>query len=281
MEIVRRVHNMKEIVRRERTGGRKIGFVPTMGYLHEGHMSLVRRTKEVADIVVVSVFVNPAQFEPSEDLDRYPRDLTRDADLCVAEGVDYVFAPEPEEMYPRGSCTFVEVAGLSSVLEGETRPAHFRGVTTVVLKLLEVVHPHVAAFGQKDAQQVVVVQRMVRDLLLDVEIMVLPIVRDDDGVAVSSRNVYLSTEERLAAGAIPRALRAAERAVAEGERGADALVRLTREMLEAEPLLRVDYVVLVDKSLAPVETEIEGELLLLVAVYAGDTRLIDNTTLRA
>ncbi len=279
MELVRRVHQMQEIARRERTKGNKIGFVPTMGYLHDGHLSLIRRVKDVADVTVVSVFVNPTQFAPHEDFARYPRDLARDADLCVAEGVDYLFAPETSEMYPRGACTYVEVEGLSRLLEGASRPGHFRGVATVVLKLFEIVKPHVAAFGQKDAQQAIIVQRMVRDLMLDVEILVLPTVRDEDGVALSSRNVYLSPEERRAARAIPRALEEAGRRVAQGERDAEALVARVREVLEGEPLLRVDYVALVDMTLQPVR-EMKGEMLLALAVYAGRTRLIDNAILR-
>jgi len=280
MEIVRRVHNMKETARKAREKGRKIGFVPTMGYLHEGHLSLVRRVKEVSDLVVVSVFVNPAQFGPTEDFDRYPRDLTQDADLCVTEGVDYLFAPEGDEIYPRGSCTFVEVSDFSSMLEGVSRPGHFRGVSTVVLKLLEIVKPHVAAFGQKDAQQTIVIRRMVRDLMLDVEVLVLPIVRDKDGVALSSRNVNLTEEERRAARAIPTALREAEKRVADGERDPQAVIGTAREILETEAILRIDYVSLVDmETLLSVE-EVAGEMLLAIAVRAGATRLIDNTILR-
>jgi pantoate--beta-alanine ligase len=242
MDIVRRVYAIREITREARARGRKIGFVPTMGYLHDGHLSLVRRARELSDIVIVSIFVNPTQFSPDEDFDRYPRDLTRDTDLCIAEGVDYIFAPEGEEIYPDGACTFVEVEGLSGVLEGESRPTHFRGVTTVVMKLLEIVNPNVAAFGQKDAQQSIIIQRMVRDLMMDVEVHIVPTVRDEDGVALSSRNAYLSPEQRRAARAIPQALRAAEKAVEDGERNADDLVSAVQEILAAESLLKVDYV---------------------------------------
>jgi pantoate--beta-alanine ligase len=280
MELVRQAARMKEICRRARAEGRRIGFVPTMGFLHEGHLSLVRRIRQVSDVAVVSVFVNPTQFGPGEDFDRYPRDLARDADLLIREGVDYLFAPEVEEMYPPGACTFVEVERLGSILEGASRPGHFRGVATVVLKLFEVVRPDVAAFGQKDAQQAILVQRMVRDLLLDVEILVLPTVRDEDGVALSSRNVYLSPEERRAARAIPRCLDAAQRAVASGERDPAKVVRAAREVLEEEPSLKVDYVALVGTAeLEPVE-RVEGEVLLAVAVWVGRTRLIDNVVLR-
>lgn len=280
MEIVRKVHAMKELVRRSRAAGRRIGFVPTMGYLHEGHMSLVRRVKAECDLVVLSIFVNPTQFAPNEDYTRYPRDLARDSDLCIREGVDVIFAPDAGEIYPEGATTFVEVSGLSSRLEGASRPGHFRGVATVVLKLLQAVAPHVAAFGQKDAQQAIVLQRMTRDLLLDVEILVLPIVRDEDGVALSSRNVFLSPTERGAARGIPLGLEAAERAVAAGERDPAKVVAATRAVLDAEPLLRVDYVELVDTSTLQPAVRLEGELLLAVAVFSGKTRLIDNTILR-
>jgi len=280
MEIVRRANSMKEISRQARASGKKIGFVPTMGALHEGHLALIRRVKAASDVVVVSVFVNPTQFGPGEDFDRYPRDLARDADKCIAEGVDWLFAPEAEEVYPPGACTFVEVADLSARLEGASRPGHFRGVTTVVLKLLETVRPQTVAFGQKDAQQAIIVQRMVRDLMLDVEVLVLPTVRDKDKLALSSRNVNLSREERLAAAAVPRALAAAEEAIASGERDPEAVAQRVRTVLESEPLLRVDYVALVDTTrLQPVPT-VEGEVLLAVAVWAGRTRLIDNSILR-
>ena len=280
MDIVRRVRAMQEMSQRERARGRSIGLVPTMGFLHEGHLSLIRRARELADVVVVSIFVNPTQFGPNEGFDRYPRNLARDTDLCIAEGVDYLFAPETDEMYPEGDGTFVEVAGLSTMLEGQSRPNHFRGVTTVVLKLFEIVKPTLAAFGQKDAQQAVTVQRMVRDLMLDVEILVLPIVRDDDGIALSSRNRYLDLEQRSAARAISRALEAARHVVAEGQRKTEEVVAAAREVLEAEPLLKVDYVELVDARQLRHREEVEGEMLLLLAVFAGETRLIDNTAIR-
>jgi len=279
VEIVRRVQAMREVSNQARGRKLKIGFVPTMGFLHEGHLRLVRRVKELADVVVVSIFVNPAQFGPGEDFEAYPRDLARDADLCVAEGVDYVFAPEAREIYPPGSSTHVEVAGLSDVLEGASRPGHFRGVATVVLKLCEVVRPDLAAFGQKDAQQAVIVRRMVQDLLLNVEILVLPIVRDDNGVALSSRNKYLSPPEYEAATAIPRALEAARHVVAEGQTAAEEVLLAAREVIEAEELLTVDYLELVDpRSLEPVSV-VDGERLLLLAVRCGSTRLLDNELL--
>jgi pantoate--beta-alanine ligase len=281
MEIIRRVHGMREATRRARGAGRRIGFVPTMGALHDGHASLVRAVGERTDLTVVSVFVNPTQFGPAEDFTRYPRDLTRDADLCIGLGVDYLFAPENEEIYPPGASTFVEVKGLSDCLEGASRPGHFRGVATVVLKLLEIVGPHVAAFGQKDAQQAIVLRRMVRDLHVDVEFLVCPTVRDVDGLALSSRNAYLSPDERRAAMAIPRALDAAARAIASGERDPARVVEAARLVLEAEPLLEIDYVDLARTSDLVPAAAVEGEMLLAVAVRAGKTRLIDNVVLRA
>jgi len=279
VEIVRRVQAMREVSSQARGRKLKIGFVPTMGFLHEGHLGLIRRVKELADVVVVSIFVNPTQFGPGEDLESYPRDLTRDADLCVAEGVDYLFAPEAREIYPEGSSTYVEVGGLSDILEGKSRPGHFRGVATVVLKLFEVVRPNVAAFGQKDAQQALIVRRMVEDLLLNVEILVLPIARDEHGIALSSRNSYLSAQEYEAAKAIPRAREAARHVVAEGQTVTDEVLLAAREVLEAEELLQVDYLELVNpRSLEPVSV-VEGETLLLLAVRCGSTRLLDNELL--
>jgi len=279
VEIVRRVNSMKEVCRQGRANRRSIGFVPTMGSLHDGHLSLIRQVKQRTDIVVVSVFVNPAQFESDEDLDRYPRDLSQDVDLCVAEGVDHVFAPPPEQIYPPGSTTFVEVAGLSDVLEGASRPGHFRGVTTVVLKLLEIVRPTVAAFGQKDAQQSIVIRRMVRDLMLDVEILVLPTIRDEDGLAMSSRNARLSPEERQAALAIPRALEAAQLALAQGKPSADRVLAAAREVLESQECLELDYLELVDPDSLEAVGEVAGECLLLVAARTGRIRLLDNAML--
>ena len=281
METVRTVAAMRRACAGARAAGKVVGFVPTMGYLHEGHMTLVRRVRERADVVAVSIFVNPTQFGPTEDLARYPRDLARDSAMLEAEGVDLLFAPEAAEIYPPGARTFVEVEGLSDRLEGQSRPGHFRGVATVVTKLFEIVRPHVAAFGQKDAQQALVVRRMARDLLLDVEILVVPTVRDEDGVALSSRNVYLSTDERRAARAIPRALEEARRTLERGERDAERILAAARGALSAERILRIDYLALVDaETLEPVGRA-EGEMLLAVAVFAGKTRLIDNALLAA
>lgn len=280
MEIVRRIHALREVSRRARGSGKRIGLVPTMGALHEGHLSLVRRARELSDLTVVSIYVNPTQFGPKDDFEKYPRDLARDADLAIAAGVDYLFAPENHEMYPEGARTFVEVEGLSMRLEGRSRPGHFRGVTTVVLKLFELVSPQVAAFGQKDAQQAIVLKRMVRDLLLDVNVVVCATVRDQDGLAFSSRNAYLAAEERRAAAAIPKALSAAEKAWSSGIRDTETIVQAARAVLQAEPLLRIDYLELVDTvELLPLQGG-EREALLAAAVFAGATRLIDNVVLR-
>jgi pantoate--beta-alanine ligase len=280
MEIVRRVHSMREIAGRARARGLKVGLVPTMGSLHEGHLSLIRRVDELADVVVVSVFVNPTQFGPGEDYDRYPRDLARDADFCVAEGVDYLFAPEVTEIYPPGPRTHVEVEQLSDWLEGASRPGHFRGVATVVLKLFNIVQPTIAAFGQKDAQQAVILRRVVEDLMLNVELLVLPIVRDEGGLALSSRNARLSDAEQETALAIPRALQAAEKLVAKGETKSEAILAVARELIEAESSLAIDYLELVATgTLAPIQT-LDTEGLLLVAVHCGKIRLLDNAILR-
>jgi len=279
MEIVRRIHSMKQISRQARVRGLKVGFVPTMGSLHEGHLSLIRAIKDHCDVVVVSIFVNPAQFGPDEDFERYPRDLMRDADMCIAEGVEYLFTPEVHEIYPEGPETWVEVSDLSYRLEGASRPGHFRGVATVVLKLFNVVQPDLAAFGQKDAQQLAVIRRMVKDLLLDVELLEVPIARDEDRVALSSRNVYLTPEQRVAAAAIPRALDAARETVAAGRRSAEDVLQAVNAVIGAEPLLRVDYVAVVDReTFLPRETAEEGSLLVL-AVFAGEIRLLDNVAL--
>ena len=280
MDIIRRVHSMRELMRRERTHSRKVGFVPTMGSLHEGHLSLVRRMREVADTVVVSIFVNPAQFNSVDDYSEYPRDLTADVDLLMSEGVDYVFTPEAQELYPEGDRTIVEVRGLGDILEGKSRPGHFRGVTTVVLKLLQTIQPTIVAFGRKDYQQSIIVKRMVRDLLLDTEVSVLPIVRDEDGLALSSRNRHLSTAEREAARRIPLALVRAREIFAAGGRRPEELIVAARECLEEDSNLEVDYVEVVDaESLEPI-VEIVQDAVLLVSACAGKTRLLDNEWFR-
>jgi len=258
-----------------------VGFVPTMGYLHEGHLSLVRRARAECASVVVSIFVNPAQFGPSEDLDAYPRDLTRDLSLLNAEGVDLVWTPSAEVMYPPGYQTWVSVEEAARPLEGERRPGHFRGVATIVAKLFNAVQPQRAYFGQKDAQQAVVIRRMVRDLHFPLQVVVCPIVREPDGLAMSSRNVYLSPQERQAAQVLYRALRAAEAAFRAGERDAGRLRALMAETIDAQPLARRQYVSCADPDTLQ---ELNGEVrraLLSMAVYVGTTRLIDNLLLAA
>ena len=257
---------------------RPVGLVPTMGYLHEGHLSLVRQARTENETVVVSLFVNPAQFGPGEDLDAYPRDEERDRRLAEAEGADILFAPAREEVYPAGFSTIVEVAGVSEPLEGEQRPGHFTGVATVVTKLFNMVGPDAAYFGQKDAQQALVIRKLVRDLDYPVRIVVCPTVREPSGLALSSRNAYLSDEEREQAAAISEALRAAEAAVAAGITDADDVLRTAHSALAAAGL-EPEYLELRDtKNLQPVE-RVNGSTLLAVAARVGKARLIDNTTL--
>ncbi len=281
MKVVTSVAGMKALARRWRKDGRTIGLVPTMGYLHEGHLSLVRESKKRADVTVVSIFVNPTQFGPNEDFKKYPRDLAKDSAYLEKGGVDCLFRPDAAEIYPPGYRTYVRVEGLEDRLCGRSRPGHFRGVATVVLKLFDIVGPDLAFFGAKDAQQVLIIRRMAADLNLDVEVVTCPLVREADGLALSSRNAYLSAEERTAALSLSTGLRWAEKAVRAGERDAGRLVAGIRSVLEAEPLARVDYVEAVDpETLEPV-AEVRGEVLIALAAYFGTTRLIDNTRVRA
>jgi pantoate--beta-alanine ligase len=256
-----------------------VGLVPTMGFLHEGHISLVQRARSECASVVVSIFVNPTQFGPSEDLEKYPRDLPRDLALLEAAGTDLVWMPTPEIMYPSGYQTWVEVAGLTKGLEGEARPGHFRGVTTIVAKLFNAVGPDRAYFGQKDAQQAAVVRRMARDLNFPLDVIVCPTVREADGLAMSSRNTYLNPEERQAATVLFRALSAAKTAHDSGERQAERLRRIMRDMINAEPLARLQYVSCADYDTLEELQQVTGKTLLSMAVYIGKTRLIDNFVL--
>jgi len=288
MEILRTVEELRKWSRkvRRRAGAHAsgvVGLVPTMGALHAGHASLIRAAAQSCSHVAVSIFVNPVQFGPNEDYERYPRTFVADCELASAAGAEAVFAPSVEEMYPEGSATFVEVEGLSNRLDGASRPGHFRGVSTVVTKLLIAAEPDKAFFGQKDAAQVAVLRRMVRDLRLGAEIVVCPIVREADGLALSSRNAYLSEEERKQALTLSRAVRRVEALVKHGERSAEALIAAARVTFAAEPAnpdpVRVDYIELVDWStLQPVETAAPGTLF-AVAAWVGETRLIDNTVL--
>jgi pantoate--beta-alanine ligase len=273
------IAEMKAAVRRQKAEGRTIGFVPTMGFLHEGHLSLVRKSREGAGVTVVSIFVNPLQFGPKEDLEEYPRDIERDARLLEREGVDFLFLPEARGMYPEGYQTTVEVARLQKNLCGGSRPGHFKGVATVVLKLFHIVQPDVAFFGQKDAQQAIILERMVEDLNLDVKIRIMPIVREADGLAMSSRNAYLSPEDRRAAVVLSGALAEAGRMFDQGELRADAIIGRVRGLIEKEPRARIDYVEIVGRGdLARLDT-VDRDALVALAVYFGRTRLIDNTIL--
>jgi len=281
MEIINRRQRMSSVARKiRRDQDRSIGLVPTMGALHEGHLSLVREARRMCDVVVVSVFVNPTQFGPSEDFEHYPRDLTKDTALLTDYSVDYIFAPPLEEIYPRDFSTYVNVGGLSKLLEGETRPGHFRGVATVVSILFNTIRPDFAFFGQKDAQQAVIIKRLVRDLAFDTEIVVLPTVREDSGLAISSRNLYLDAEEQEAASVIHRALKQAKEGYKKGEHHAGRLADIVRKTIETEPRVRLDYISIVDaETLEKLDRLDERPILAAVAAYVGKTRLIDNIVL--
>ncbi len=271
------MQSLAESLRRQ---GKTIGFVPTMGFLHEGHLSLMRRTRQECDAVVVSIFVNPTQFGPQEDFDRYPRDEQGDRNKCESAGVDIIFMPSAVEMYPEKPVVFVVVEGISDILEGAVRPGHFRGVATVVAKLFNTVKPHKAFFGQKDYQQCAVIKRMVKGLDMDVEVVVMPTVREKDGLAMSSRNSYLGADERRAAAAIHRALSAAEQLVIAGVKEPGKLENKMRAILHEERGISIDYIEVADpESLAPLEVVREG-IVILVAVRLGRTRLIDNLLIR-
>ena len=256
-----------------------VGLVPTMGFLHEGHLSLIRRAKEECDHVIISIFVNPTQFGPKEDLSKYPRDLDRDLKLIEPLGTDLVWMPTPEIMYPKGYQTWVEVEAITSPLEGAMRPGHFKGVTTVVAKLFNGVQPHKAYFGQKDAQQAAVIRRMTLDLNFPIEIVVCPIMREADGLAMSSRNVYLDPEQRKAATVLFRSLSAAKELFDGGERSAEKVRGKMKEVLASEPLAELQYVSCADYDTLEELDEIKGKALLSMAVYIGKTRLIDNFVL--
>lgn len=276
MNIVKTISEVRNEVKNWKKQGLSVGLVPTMGYLHEGHKSLIERACKENDNVVVSVFVNPTQFGPGEDLATYPRDIQRDAALCEDAGAALIFNPEPEEMYFDDFHTYVTMESLSEELCGKTRPIHFRGVCTVVSKLFHIVTPDRAYFGQKDAQQLAIIKRMVRDLNFDIEIVGCPIVREADGLAKSSRNTYLNPEERKAALVLSRAVRLGQEMIQKGERNADVIVEKMKQLIEEEPLAKIDYVQAVDAiSIQPV-AEIKGTVLVAMAVYIGKTRLIDN-----
>lgn len=276
MKIVETIQEVREQIKEWKKQGLSVGLVPTMGYLHEGHRSLMEAARKENDKVVVSIFVNPMQFGPTEDLAEYPRDLEHDAALCEGVGVDLIFHPEPEEMYMDDFCSFVDMTGLTEGLCGKTRPIHFRGVCTVVTKLFNIVTPDKAYFGQKDGQQLAVIRRMVRDLNMDIQIVGCPIVREEDGLAKSSRNTYLSAEERRAALILSKTIALGEE-LAKTEKDAQKVVAAMKENIETEPMAKIDYVEAVDALSMELVDTLNGECMIAMAVYIGKTRLIDNT----
>ncbi|MGA2345196.1 MAG: pantoate--beta-alanine ligase [Candidatus Sulfotelmatobacter sp.] len=281
MKICRTIDEMRNASRAARRAGGRLGFVPTMGALHEGHLSLVQAARAASDVVAASIFVNPTQFGPNEDLVKYPRSFERDCELLEREGVELLFAPAVEEMYPAGAVTWVTVEGLSDKLDGRSRPGHFRGVTTVVAKLFHVVEPDAAFFGQKDAAQVAIIRRMVRDLNLAVELVVCPIVREADGLAMSSRNAYLDAEQRKRALVLHRSLMRVQQLAGAGERSAARLLAAGRDEIASESSVRLDYFEIVDAETLDRVEEVSGGALVAVAAYVGSTRLIDNVVLGA
>lgn len=276
IQIATTVNEVREQVKAWKKEGLSVALVPTMGYLHEGHQSLIKRAVEENDRVVVSIFVNPMQFGPTEDLDSYPRDLEKDSALCEATGANLIFHPEPEEMYTDGFCSYVDMSVLTEELCGLSRPVHFRGVCTVVSKLFHIVTPDRAYFGQKDAQQLAVIKRMVLDLNMDIEVIGCPIVREADGLAKSSRNTYLSAEERKAALILSKTIKLGEKMVADGEKDAATILDTMKKNIETEPLAKIDYVKIVDALTMQQIPTIDRPILCAMAVYIGKTRLIDN-----
>jgi pantoate--beta-alanine ligase len=279
MKVLRTIEETRKASRAAGSRGARVGLVPTMGALHEGHLSLIRAAKAQSDVIAASIFVNPTQFGPNEDFTRYPRDLDRDLALLEREGVDFIFVPSVEEMYPQPSNTWVTVEGLSERLCGKSRPGHFRGVATVVAKLFNVVSPHLAFFGQKDAAQVAIIRRMVRDLNLQVQIEVCPIVREPDGLALSSRNAYLDAQQRKDALVLFRALSRVQELFEKGERGFAALIGAAKAEFQPIPAVRLDYFEIVDPDDLTTVSAINQRTLVAVAAFVGSTRLIDNLLL--
>lgn len=276
------IHDTMEMQQRcldLRQAGKRISFVPTMGFLHEGHLSLLHEGRKQGDVLVLSIFVNPTQFGPNEDLDSYPRDLTRDLELAAAAGTDLVYAPLPQDVYPDGYSTYVNVEGVTETLCGASRPNHFRGVTTVVNKLFNIVQPNVALFGEKDFQQLATIRRMTSDLNMPVEIVGLPIVREEDGLALSSRNVYLSDNQRQQALSLSTAITEARQLAAAGEKCCEKILAMVREMIEQQPEARIDYLQICHQLTLVDQSEVDSDSVLLLAVFIGDTRLIDNSFL--
>ncbi len=276
MRLVHTVNEVREQVKKWRSEGLSVGLVPTMGFLHEGHQSLIAASVKENDRTVVSIFVNPTQFGPNEDFEAYPRDIKKDMALCDETGADLIFNPEPEEMYPDGFCTYTNITGMSAALCGKSRPIHFKGVCTVVSKLFNIVCPDMAYFGEKDAQQLAIIKRMVKDMNIPIEIKGCPIVRESDGLAKSSRNTYLSASEREAALILSKAIFAGRDMVKAGERDAKKVVEAMTEIIKSEPLAAIDYVEMVDVETMQSIDVIEGNILCAIAVKIGKTRLIDN-----
>ncbi|MCX7920684.1 MAG: pantoate--beta-alanine ligase [Clostridia bacterium] len=276
MRVVETINDIRAIVKSQRAAGKSIGFVPTMGCLHEGHISLARESIRENDFTIMSIFVNPTQFGVNEDFDKYPRRLEEDSRMAEEVGVDVIFAPSVKEMYPGSYKTFVNVEGITEVLCGKSRPGHFRGVTTVVSKLFNIVQPDKAYFGQKDAQQVLVIKKMVKDLDMNIDIITCPIVREHDGLAMSSRNVYLSGEERKAALVLSKSLFEAEKMILNGERDCKKILNYINEKIAAENRAQVDYISMVDVESLEEISEIQRNVLIALAVKIGGTRLIDN-----
>ncbi|HEX2949383.1 MAG TPA: pantoate--beta-alanine ligase [Armatimonadota bacterium] len=279
METLTTVAELRDAIRTRRSYLKRVGFVPTMGYLHAGHEALIRRAHEECDLVVVSIFVNPTQFGPNEDLEKYPRDLAHDQEVCERAGADLIFHPDPKELYPRGNNTWVSVEGLTEIACGAARPGHFRGVTTVCAKLFNIVRPDRAYFGEKDYQQLQVIRRMVRDLFMPLTIVGVPTVREQDGVALSSRNSYLSPTERQAARIVPRLWQMAQQLVEHGELESEKIVEALQNAVAAQPLAKLEYALILDpETLTPMRV-LTHEARLLLAVHLGKTRLIDNAPL--
>jgi len=281
MRIIKSIKQMQEVSQDLKRKGKTIGFVPTMGALHQGHFSLMRRARKENDIVIVSIFVNPLQFGPKEDFQKYPRDLKSDAGLCKKKGVDIIFYPAVKEMYVRGFRTYVRVEGLSDVLCGKFRPGHFRGVATVVTKLFNIVLADVAYFGQKDAQQAIILKRMVEDLSFPLKIRVLPTVRDKDGLAMSSRNAYLSQAKRKEAAVLYQALNVAQKLIRGGKKSSADIIRKIKRLIEKRKTVKVQYIAIVNLDSLKPEDIIKGKVLIALAVLVGKTRLIDNIVINS
>ncbi|NQS90364.1 pantoate--beta-alanine ligase [Patescibacteria group bacterium] len=281
MQLIKKIEKMENYCKKVKDKGESIGFVPTLGYLHKGHLFLIKVAKETCDEVVVSIFVNPLQFGPGEDYERYPRDLSRDTEICQKEGVNAIFVPSLEEMYPQGYSTFIDMQGnLTQVLEGKLRPGHFRGVNTVLIKLFNIVHPNLSFFGEKDYQQALIVKKMVKDLNLDTKVVLSPTVRERDGLALSSRNSYLTLKQRRAAAVLYKSLTKAKEMIEKGKEDPEEVIFLMRDLINKEPLAKIDYVALVDPLTFERVSQIKENVLIALAVRIGKVRLIDNIRIK-